>query len=201
MPQPHEFLKQVEAVLAPNGFALLSCPNGLVPSHELLFSDHLYHFTPAALAAAAQGTGLWLQEFKSTPWEPLSILFTLSKARGLSPAPPEDMTHRRLSYFRHWATVEQNLPPALGKAPVLFGAGEFSQLIRAYLPRVWDRIDCIIVDDLKGVREFSKPVLRTSDFDLIDRVVLLGVNPASAKALSQRLIHSGAKKVLRVIND
>ena len=200
VPHPNEFLKKLAGILAPDGIVLLSCPDALIPSHELLFSDHLYHFTPAAIAAVAEGTGIWLQESKPTPWEPLSQLFILKKNRALEPANQKDLTPERLSYFSRWVNAEVRLLSQLGDAPVLFGAGEFSQLIQTYLPKVWALIDCVIVDDLRGVREFGKPVWHAKDLDLRGRVVLLGVHPYSTARLSQRLSFQGARLVLSIFD-
>ena len=198
VPDTRAFLRGIERKLAPDGVALVSCPSGLVPSHELLFLDHLYHFTPRAVAVAAQDVGLALMDSFPTPWEPLSRLFVLGRGQQDMPEAVPDLTEARRAYLSAWERAEQDLLPRLGTAPILFGAGEFSQLIHAYLPRVYERIDCITVDNLIGVRHFDKPMRLLSDLDLRGRVVMLGVHPANSAALQVRLTELGAAQVLSI---
>jgi SAM-dependent methyltransferase len=198
VPDTRALLAGIAQVLARDGVALISCPSGLVPSHELLFLDHLYHFTPHAVAVAAQDVGLALVESLPTPWEPLSRLFVLRHGQARLPAAAPDLTPARRSYLAAWEQAEEALLPQLGDAPILFGAGEFSQLIRAYLPRVYDRINRITVDQLVGIRAFDKPVAPLSELDLRGRVMVLGVHPANTAALRARLAGFGAERVLTV---
>lgn len=201
VPDTRAFLAASAGLLAPDGVSLVACPNGLIPGHELLFADHLYHFTPRALACAAQDAGLALVESLPAPWEPLSLLHILVPAATAQPAMPDappGLTAPRRAYLEIWETAEARLLPILGTAPILFGAGEFSQLIRAYLPRVYDRIAAITLDDPTGARDFDRPVLPLAELDLRGRVVLAGVHPASVAPVSARLLALGAAKVLAV---
>ena len=198
VPDTRAFLGRIADALAPDGVALLSCPCGLVPSHELLFSDHLYHFTPRAVAVAAQDAGLGLDESLPTPWEPLSRLFVLRRQSRPIPPPPPDLTAARRACLAAWEGAEARLLTQLGAEPVLFGAGEFSQLIRAYLPGVHARIAAITLDDPRGARAFDKPVVPLAGMDLRGRTVLAGVHPASVPALRRRLLERGAAAVLAV---
>ncbi|WP_170831318.1 class I SAM-dependent methyltransferase [Jannaschia faecimaris] len=200
---PKEFLAQIATILAPDGHVLLSCPSGLVPSHELLFSDHLYHFTPTAMAAVATGSGLWLRDSKPTPWEPFSRLFHFTRTPVPDSAPPPTavaaLYAHRVRYLMQWSQADGRLCQAMSGSPILFGGGEFSQLIRAYLPKLWSRITCIIVDDLEGVRTFDKPVFRTSEVDLRGRDIVVGLHPMSSEAVTERLLGLGAASVLSPI--
>ncbi len=114
------------------------------------------------------------------------------------PAAPPDLMDARRSYLSIWAETDSRLLPLLGEAPLLFGAGEFSQLIRAYLPGVFDRIEAILVDDLRGARAFPKPLLRLSDIDLRGRTILIGVRPEAVPAVWGRLEALGAGQLLAV---
>jgi SAM-dependent methyltransferase len=198
VPNTHAFLMRISRTLAPEGVALLVTPCGLMPSHELLFSDHLYHFTPRSVAVAAARANLALLESMPCPWEPLSRLFVIGRGSESIPEPPNDLTGARLSYISAWVDAEAQLLPVLGEAPLLFGAGEFSQLIRAYLPSVFDRIEAIIVDDLSGTRAFDLPMLQLSTTSLRDRTILLGVRPESVPVLRERLYGLGARRLLTV---
>lgn len=195
VPDTRDFLRQIAEVLAPDGTALLSCPSGLLPSHELLFADHLYHFTPRALAVAARDVGLALIDHIPTPWEPLSRLFILGHRRVELPDAPDNLTPQRRAYFAAWEGAEEALLASLHNELILFGAGEFSQLIRAYLPRIYQRVTIITLDDPKGARHFDKPILPLSQLDLRGRTVLLGTHPASASAVAARLSALGAAHV------
>lgn len=199
VPDPNGFLSQLAKLLEDDGRVILTCPSGLIPSHELLFSDHLFHFTPTAVAAAAAGSGLWLESSKPTPWEPLSQTFILARHPRPGLPPAADLWAARKAYLDRWADADDRMADALGDAPILFGAGEFSQLLRAYLPRLWAKIDVIVVDDLKGIRDFDKPVLRTAEVDLSGREVVLGLHPRSCATLTRRLLACGVGRVLHPI--
>lgn len=192
------FLRHVGAALAPEGMALLACPSGLIASHEMLFADHLFHFTPRAVAVAARDAGLALIDSRPCPWEPMSRLFLLRHGSAALPAAPDDLTAARRAYLAKWEEAEARLLPLLGDAPILFGAGEFSQLIRAYLPRVHDRITAITVDNPTGARAFDKPVFPLAEIDLRGRVVLLGTHPSSVATVAARLEALGAARILAI---
>lgn len=198
IPDTTAFLREMAARLASEGYILISCPNGLIPSHELLFSDHLFHFTPTALAHAANRAGLRLETSFATPWEPLSMLFILRHGSGDIPEGPGDLSDARRTYLSQWETAEARLLEQIPDEIVLFGAGEFSQLIHAYLPRVFERVTTLTVDTLEGTRAFPRPIIPLSDLNLDGRTVLLGLHPASVPTVAKRLAGMGAAQVLGV---
>lgn len=198
IPDPTDFLRRIEERLSPGGVALIICPSALIPSHELLFSDHLFHFTPRALACAAKAAGLGLAQDMPAPWEALSRLFVLDRSESPLPPAPPDLTGARRSYLGFWERAEEDLLSRMDGDIVLFGAGEFSQLIRAYLPRVFARVSLITLDDIVGARDFDRPTVPLASLDLAGRTVLAGVHPASLAPVSERLRSLGAACVLSV---
>jgi hypothetical protein len=74
----------------------------------------------------------------------------------------------------------------------MFGAGEFAQLVRAYLPDVYQSIAGIIVDSSIGCRDFGDvPIFEMSDFAERDIQLIVAVNPRNAKLVISNLMSLG----------
>ena len=131
-----------------------------------------------------------------TPWEPFSRLFHFTRTPAPAPTPTQTqiaaLNNERLCYLAQWAHADKRLCEALSDRPILFGGGEFSQLICAYLPNLWSLITCIVVDDLQGIREFDKPIFQTCEVDLRGRDIVVGLHPMSSKPVIERLLALGA---------
>ena len=77
---------------------------------------------------------------------------------------------------------------------LLFGAGEFSQLIRTYLPESYAKVTALVVESLLGSRTFDKPIIEFRKINASNQQIIVGVNPASQEIVKIKLIEAGFKK-------
>lgn len=193
---PVEFFSLHRNLLKAEALLIVCCPNSSMPSVELLFSDHRVHLTASAISSAAAFSGLSLKEHFLAPWDDetsVSILGVDSHSRNDSPwAALADIRSAREKYFADWTDCQTTLmTQAKLDDLVLFGAGEFSQLIACYMPDLYRRILAIVVEDLDGARNFDKPV-RTFDYRLAyGQLLMLGLHRRSRKAVLARLQSKG----------
>jgi SAM-dependent methyltransferase len=69
IPNVRDFLYRSKSLLKDNGIIIVVCPSFSVCSNELLFSDHLYHFSGRSLNLVARELGLSIHESFVTPWD------------------------------------------------------------------------------------------------------------------------------------
>lgn len=194
---PIIFLKKSKAILKDTGIIIACCPTFKNVSSELLFSDHFSHFTPDAMAICAERAGLVLASDFLSDWDPLTHVYVFevrnnSDVQGSKlPTDYEPLRLQRSLLINQWLTEEKKLLEIFESAEkiMIFGAGEFTQLIRAYMPVFWHKVDKILVDNLCGIRDFDKPVLHIEDIQFGDRdSLLIGAQERSRQAIFQKIL-------------
>jgi SAM-dependent methyltransferase len=155
---PARFVRGLRELLTERGAALMVCPCGNVIDPELLFVDHIHSFTRENLAALLEREGL-----PTSTWQPgageLSQFQAIYGANIREPRrddqPPhacdrqgEELRLARDEYCRRWAELDGVLLDRLqgARSVACFGAGETSDLLRAYTPRTWRRIEAYVID-------------------------------------------------------
>ena len=76
----------------------------------------------------------------------------------------------------------------------LYGAGEFSQLIRCYAPKFFKALNSIVVSDKKGIRSFNKKIHLITKLIPNSRVIVLGVRKDSVVKVLNDLLKLGWSK-------
>lgn len=168
-PDPIEFLQKASSCIYDDGVIIVCCPSWRVASTELLFSDHLWHFTPDAMSRLGEKSDLNLIHSETSWWDSLTEVFLFKKdLSSLQKEHPNfcysTLMSKRRAFFDAWIAQDQIAIQQLQAARTphtvtIYGAGEYSQLLRAYLPLLWSNVSKIVVDDLIGARSFDKPVL------------------------------------------
>ncbi len=83
----------------------------------------------------------------------------------------------------------------------IFGAGEYTQIIKAYMPKTWLKIKRIIVDDINGIRKFDKKVYKLIDINFSDYdYILIGAQKKSHSIIKKLLKHKINKKNLIILS-
>ena len=77
---------------------------------------------------------------------------------------------------------------------ILFGAGEFSQLIRCYAPKFFKALNSIVVSDKKGIRSFNKKIQLITNVKTNSGVIVLGVRKDSVAKVFNDLLKLGWSK-------
>jgi SAM-dependent methyltransferase len=201
---PPRFVRGLRELLTERGAVLIICPCGNVIDPELLFADHIHSFTRENLAALLEREGL-----PTSTWQPganeLGQFQAIYAAKIREPRrddrPPQAFRRQgaqlrlaRDEYCRRWAELDGVLMDRLqgARSVACFGAGETSDLLRAYAPRTWQRIGSYVIDRPANPEAAAAmkprgglPVLE-SGAPACD-AILLGVKPRYHATLAPRL--------------
>jgi SAM-dependent methyltransferase len=202
--EPARFVGGLRELLTERGAALIICPCGNVIDPELLFADHIHSFTRENLAALLEREGLPI-----STWQPgaseLSQFQAIYGAKLGEPRrddhPPhafhrqgEELRSARDEYCRRWAELDDVLWDRLqgARSVACFGAGETSDLLRAYAPRTWQRIESYVIDRPANP-EASATMKPRAGLPVLFRsvaaceAIVLGVKPRYHATLAPRL--------------
>lgn len=191
---PIAFLKKSSQLIKDDGICIVCCPTFVNIGNELLFSDHLFHFTREAISICSEFTDLTLIFDSVSNWDPMSHIYILKKTKSpikkiLNKYP--NLKNKRQKLLSDWESEDARWKHKLLNinSITLFGAGEFSQLICTYLPSIWSKVEKIVVDDLSGVRAFNKPIFNINKINLTqNEIFLIGTNQSSHDTVFNNLI-------------
>ncbi|WP_158215789.1 class I SAM-dependent methyltransferase [Notoacmeibacter marinus] len=188
---PVAFLAAKAAQLTMGGAIVIICPKSVPPNMELVFQDHIYSFTPEAVAALAERAGLVLIEHDPAPAGLGDFqLFVFSRdgqsAETASAASHDDFATYMAGWSRLDAVLSEALNDITGHAFV-FGAGEMAGLLRAYAPATWGAVEACVVDDLAGARALGVPVKKLEEVQPGNcDAVIVATHPRTQKAIARR---------------
>ncbi|SMQ85528.1 Methyltransferase domain-containing protein [Devosia lucknowensis] len=197
---PVSFLAVGKTSIGQDGLIVTICPNGDWPSTELLFRDHVSSFTTSSFAAVAEQAGLRVVTSAALSGRQSGFSIYLLQ-HGASPkstnAAAAELAEKRLRYLEGWQELEGAVLKGVGTRPfVIFGTGEFADLLHAYCPRVTDRAQCYVVDRPVQSTRHGRDILDIVQFEEERILLLAAVHPRSWPLLcdrfgpdSDRLIH------------
>jgi SAM-dependent methyltransferase len=201
---PARFVRAIRELLTERGAALIICPCGNVIDPELLFVDHIHSFTRENLAALLKREGLPTSTWKpgASELSPFQATYAAKIRQPRRDDHPPQAFHRqgkellsaRDEYCRRWAKLDGVLLDRLqgARSIACFGAGETSDLLRAYAPRTWQRIEAYVIDRPVNPEAAAAMKLRGglpvlfSGAAACDAIVL-GVKPRYHATLAPRL--------------
>jgi SAM-dependent methyltransferase len=200
---PLAFLTAVAGQLTLGGTCIIICPASHPANLELLFRDHVTTFTPQAITAVAMAAGFTVTQMMPTLPKFAgfqAVILTLQEAAAVtsSPAvhyPTADADAAK--YLTAWAELDDRLLKRVGDRTVVhfFGAGEIAALLRCYSPRLWDRVQTLVVDDLSGARQLGRPVVALADLTAnsaaSDAAIIVAVHPRAQSIVSKKLMEKG----------
>jgi SAM-dependent methyltransferase len=191
---PTGFLEQMCANLLPGDRAVVVCPDGDVPSSELLIYDHLSSFTEGAFQRVAARAGLKIVSSSVAPEQLGSFRLRVLERGKESAVSPENvdksLVAARARYLESWETLDNELMRRLAKATSVtcFGVGEAALMLRAYAPRTWSRIGRFVVDHPPFDSLDGQPVMRLDRANPFSgEAILLAVRPIDQKRVQRRL--------------
>jgi len=195
---PRHFLKQMANHAEDSGCIVVICPNGDVPSTELLMYDHLHSFTSFSLELLARSQNLSVQAGSPAPEEigPFRLV-QFRKGDGRSETAKcaiDSLRERRQAFLAGWQHLDERLHARIaqcGSRVACFGTGEKAMLLRAYAPRVWNAIDIFTSDGADDGQLDGRPVLPFARMAASGKPVLLAVRPSLQPALALRLHNAG----------
>jgi SAM-dependent methyltransferase len=210
-----EFIRAQSRLLTADGRVVLSCPDGTLPSVELLMADQNFSLQPSHLHAIAAKAGMRVERQLPCPGGPLrneqlvvlapSDSSDRTAAQGLSRKMIDVNYSNLVSYLETWSRLDDYLSSAVRDARRVFnfGGGLWSYVLAAYCPQYWSRVECCLVDGFAG-RCIDKEV---KSFDSVavspDDILVLGTNPYVQPKIADRLVQAGLRALLwnHIISD
>lgn len=194
---PVEFLRQSAEAAGPGGCIVVACPDGDIPSSELLLYDHFHSLTADAIRLIAGRAGLKVVRWEQAPVAlgPFHavVLERGSPEQAIRLSPRKDLYEGRRQFLAAWQHLDDKLLEMrleLGGELWAFGSGENAQLLRAYAPNTWQEVRGIL-SDLPGHFDGFDAVPYAPPAVDQRRTVLLAVKPESQPALAARLAGNG----------
>jgi SAM-dependent methyltransferase len=190
-PDPARFLTSLARLTKPDGHIVVVCPDGSEPSTELLFFDHVFSLTAAAVARFAARAGLGIERSMRAP-SALGPFRLYVLSASAPPAPPVSgsLHASRAAYLLAWKTLDRELlaRTAGARTVTALGSGEAALLLRAYAPGLWSRVRRVTVDTKTEEWFCGLPVEALGELDVAQgEVLLLAVRPPDQRMLAERL--------------
>lgn len=190
-------------LLKKNGVIFFVVPNSYPASEEILFTDHLYTFTRNAMTALLDKSDMCLVCNFEADWDPASMVYVVAKKDCTNITPTsyymrtnntriqgiDSILQSRLGVSRKWSTTPNDSIIRLdrNKHTLLFGAGEYAQLLSCYFPELYEIVESHIVSSIEGIRSFPKQVFELHETSLLNKQVILAVKPSSSRIVIQLL--------------
>ena len=203
-PAPVRFVESLAAALAPGGTLVLVCPDGSRPSSELVFADHLSSFTRVHLERMLNDTGLTAVRAPHAPDDLGAFQMVVARRQAAGSSPVSDaangtaasLVQAKRDYLRRWEGLDGMLARRSGGASLIcFGIGEAAGLLRAYAPATWSHVNACVADAPEQERFGDLPVMEYAALPSAERMVLLGVRPASQASVAARVANDGYRVI------
>lgn len=206
---PKNFFSALKRLVKPDGLILVTCPDGLRPNVELLWSDQNFSFLPQNLMGICEEVG-----FESISWvaSPISASLPPAQLLALSKSPKssirvqpacidlDEVFRSRTRYLGAFPKIDAYLKGQLASSTHVynFGASYWSTILAAYCPEYWDRVSACLVDGNDHAKEpfHGKDVCSSDGVAPASREALvLGTSPVAHKTLVDRFSASWRKVV------
>jgi 2-polyprenyl-3-methyl-5-hydroxy-6-metoxy-1,4-benzoquinol methylase len=198
---PVEYIKNIDKLLSEKSFILVCCPTQTKITNEILFIDHIFHFSEQSFKMIANKAGLVVDKEFISSWDQFTHCYLLKKVkkqkRIKNRLSPKTAIKLRRSIVDKYRLLDDQLLNKLinFKGNVyLFGAGEFSQIIRCYAPKFFDRLSSLVVSDKKGARLFNKQIRLIREIKPNSGVIVIGVRKDMADKILTNLLKLGWSK-------
>jgi len=194
------FLKKTDALLDEDGLIIVCCPSFMQISTELLFADHVWHITSLSMENLCNEVNLYLSNHFVSKWDIETHVYIIKKGKLLTKEKKyfnELINLKRLSFYKKWIEADSKISEQITqKNFVIFGAGEFTQLIKVYMPKTFKLAKYILVNNDVGHRLFNKPILNIDKLDhrLKKTQILLGVKKNNRNKIIKVLKSYGVKE-------
>lgn len=197
VPSSIGFLEAQKASLKNDGMIIVCCPASDPVSEELLFDDHLFHFTHQSFMQLCAQAGLEVVSHFRASWDETTQVYILAfphrhRTMDSELVERKDLLYARERYFAAWERENRRLATLVAdRDVVLFGTGEFAQLMQAYMPDVMATIHEACATSLKGARDIGLKLRELKQGDGINNSLLLAVNDSARSGVVAMLVERG----------
>lgn len=201
---PLAFLQSIHRQLDDDGRLLLVCPDGDLPSSELLMFDHVHSFTRRSLLLLLQAAGFSLLCHEVSPAGIAGFQAVLAAPFLATEAIAEpELEHlailhgKRAALVTGWRMLAEHVVgqwPEHGRL-VAFGVGEAALLLRAYAPALWKKVVAVTADVAPPAGRFDVPFVAMAELSTEADTLLLATRPEVQAALASRLEAQGFRVI------
>jgi len=196
---PLEFLLQSRDALSEGGRIVVICPNGDHPSTEMLIYDHIHSFTRRSFEKIAQRAGLTIIDRQPAPitlGEFQAVVFKLGPTASTESPMIDSLYERRSNFMHRWRQLDHALLERIADCSNLwaFGSGENAQLLRAYAPKAWDKVQGILADNIGSFDERPVALYEAARHD-VERTILLAIRPSIQAMVEARILADGHRVI------
>jgi SAM-dependent methyltransferase len=201
---PIAFLRDLGDRLRSDGRIVVVCPAACPANIELLFFDHLWTITPAAMACFADRAGLDIVTCRLLGGASFGFqLFVLEKSAAAQGGIAIGSSGDFGSYLGAWRGLDEAWSAELADVsrPVqAFGAAQMAALLRGYAPRTWEQVERLVVDDPAEAWQLGSVVGYEPAVHSGGWVTLVAVHPAAQEAVAARIRADGGHPVVLPIS-
>jgi len=195
-PDPAQFLATLASMMTPDGQMIVICPTTEFANDELLFFDHFWSISPAAMISFAARSGLRMvgRRGLAAPLAGFQLFRFAHSASGGSEAAVADLSADAVPYLDAWKELDASLERQLvaaGHPAQAFGAGQMAALLRAYAPRTFAMLKRFLLDRPEEAWPLG-PAVRYDGFTTLDGwTTLVAVHPSAQNAVAERIRGDG----------
>ncbi len=196
---PLLYLQQQAALLSDDGRIIVICPNAKKPNIEALFYDHITGFTDCSFSEIATRADLNLCHTETAPASIGNFqiaVFNKTPQKKIEATDVDtsiaETTKEKEDYFMQWLHLDEALcKKVANKNVMIFGAGEMTSIIRAFAPKFWSMVKCLVVDT-PNIEEFHhKEVIALNQSAPSETFIFIAVRPDFGEQIEQRLLSLG----------
>ncbi len=187
---PVGFVRDLGALLKPDGVLLLSLPDVAANPGDMTVADHLNHFSAASLAYALSAGGFRLRTIDRTsfPGAFFAVCERAPEARPMPIATPSaaETANGARDICRSWETAAARLEAEAerfrGCKAAVYGAGFYGSWISSRVGRSVNLVSFLDRNPhLEGTTLFGVPVIRPERIGSDVEVLFIGLNPLKAR--------------------
>ncbi|MGF6256224.1 methyltransferase domain-containing protein [Ensifer sp. LBL] len=188
---PVGFMRDVRALLQPDGAFLFSIPDVAANPGDMAVADHLNHFSEASIAYALACAGFRLQTIDKTSFPGAFFVVArrieMATQSAASSASAEDAAKQAREICEFWdqasGKLRDDTQNYARRKVAIYGAGFYGSWIYG---RIGGSVDVVAFLDrnasLQGATHFGIPVLPPEELPTEAEALFIGLNPLKARA-------------------
>lgn len=199
-PDPAQFLATLASLTAPDGETIVICPTTEFANDELLFFDHFWSISPAAMISFAARSRLQMIRHSglSAPLAGFQLFRFAHSPATRSEAAVAGVSPDAIAYLNAWKELDASLEGQLAAADrpaQAFGAGQMAALLRAYAPRTFAMLRRFLLDHPEEAWPLGTAVRYDGLTTLDGWATLVAVHPSAQNAVAARIRGDGGLAV------